>query len=797
MNKYFVTSGLLLLFAGLFLLNGCTETGNFTLPYTSSQFIAQTTDLNYYGFVAGLYDGNCLSVDGNKITVTDCLSVDANIPWDTLIDFPSGCEAGQAVKIVGSSLVCIDLPIDTNFGTAGFNADDINNSLIDLTGYVPYTGATTNVDLGANNLITNYLNIYETSGDWTRMGKIGIGSTTAGYGGYFEFPSSTSDGYGPQIGGVRNDDGSGKGDFIIKTGGNSQSERFRIYDDGHSVFTHDLTANNLSGTNTGDQNLEEYLPYKNANQDVNLGSHNLDSNGYGRFDGGIIARGDSNTYELPSGVGTRLMWIPNKSAFRSGYVLNDNWDYSNIGEYSFAVGQNPKASGTGAVALGYYAEATGSSSISLGTNAEATSSNAVAIGQGAKVTNNTNAVAIGNDARASGLYAVSIGGSTRASGAYSVAYGYSATATNMATTSLGNGADATGNNAVALGKDNLASGTYSVAIGNTVRATGLYNQAFGRSFTNSNAYTLAFGYSEYSMDINADAIKTYRTKTIITPDTDTLIVSGSGDGSGIDGPYELSFCDGDYCEYYNFDDDMVLFYDATSGSEYGAITDSGYGTTYYETTNANILLGWGTNAGSSPAPSVAYDSTNSYVQVPNVIITDSTITIPNIVMANSDKNITFYNSDGNEYANLNAGSFNVFSPSDKEYSQDKLDLLVEPDKILNVDGKIDSTTSFKNEVTSATMLDLTKPIYTDKEDIYCYSEITKDGNIKEICDKIIRKMIIGYENKEEDKLDMSEVLFNNRLLISELKEKNLALEENISKMKEELCLISDKYTWCK
>jgi len=255
MNKYFVTSGLLLLFAGLFLLNGCTETGNFTLPYTSSQFIAQTTDLNYYGFVAGLYDGNCLSVDGNKITVTDCLSVDANIPWDTLIDFPSGCEAGQAVKIVGSSLVCIDLPIDTNFGTAGFNADDINNSLIDLTGYVPYTGATTNVDLGANNLITNYLNIYETSGDWTRMGKIGIGSTTAGYGGYFEFPSSTSDGYGPQIGGVRNDDGSGKGDFIIKTGGNSQSERFRIYDDGHSVFTHDLTANNLSGTNTGDNTV--------------------------------------------------------------------------------------------------------------------------------------------------------------------------------------------------------------------------------------------------------------------------------------------------------------------------------------------------------------------------------------------------------------------------------------------------------------------------------------------------------------------------------------------------------------
>ena len=105
----------------LVLLTGCTQTTGF-LPYTTSQYIAQSTDLNYTLFQQGVYDGNCLKMDGNKITVSSCIEVDANIPWSTLIDFPAGCGDGEVVKIVGSSLVCVAQTTDTNFETAGYTA---------------------------------------------------------------------------------------------------------------------------------------------------------------------------------------------------------------------------------------------------------------------------------------------------------------------------------------------------------------------------------------------------------------------------------------------------------------------------------------------------------------------------------------------------------------------------------------------------------------------------------------------------------------------------------------------------
>ncbi len=108
----------LLLLATSFLLFGCVE--GETPQFSTSLLIRQSTDLDYNLFKQGVYDGNCLKMDGNKISVGSCLTVDANIPWEQLIDFPAGCGANQAVKIVGSSLVCIDLPIDTNTQTAGF-----------------------------------------------------------------------------------------------------------------------------------------------------------------------------------------------------------------------------------------------------------------------------------------------------------------------------------------------------------------------------------------------------------------------------------------------------------------------------------------------------------------------------------------------------------------------------------------------------------------------------------------------------------------------------------------------------
>ncbi len=85
-------------------------------------------------------------------------------------------------------------------------------------------------------------------------------------------------------------------------------------------------------------------------------------------DGGIIANG---TYGLgasltTSGAGTRLIWYPKKAAFRAGTVGSDEWDDSNIGNYSLAIGLANIASENFSIAMGGGCEALGQGSVSLG-----------------------------------------------------------------------------------------------------------------------------------------------------------------------------------------------------------------------------------------------------------------------------------------------------------------------------------------------------------------------------------------------------------------------------------------------
>jgi hypothetical protein len=113
-----------LLIASLFLfMSGCTEQNTLVPPFTFSQLLSKGVDVNglpltYQGYLDGNYDGLCFQVfDVNHFGLKDCMSVDANIPWSQLINFPTGCGLNQAVKIVGGSLVCVDLPTDANYLT--------------------------------------------------------------------------------------------------------------------------------------------------------------------------------------------------------------------------------------------------------------------------------------------------------------------------------------------------------------------------------------------------------------------------------------------------------------------------------------------------------------------------------------------------------------------------------------------------------------------------------------------------------------------------------------------------------
>ncbi len=73
-------------------------------------------------------------------------------------------------------------------------------------------------------------------------------------------------------------------------------------------------------------------------------------------DGGILADGLASTSsDLPiavSGGGTRLIWYPKKGAFRAGYIPADQWDDTNIGTNSMAMGYGNIASTQGASVWG-------------------------------------------------------------------------------------------------------------------------------------------------------------------------------------------------------------------------------------------------------------------------------------------------------------------------------------------------------------------------------------------------------------------------------------------------------------
>lgn len=105
---------------------------------------------------------------------------------------------------------------------------------------------------------------------------------------------------------------------------------------------------------------------------------------------GLVGQG---TNPLPFPHGPVLMWYPGKSAFRAGFVNDNQWDDWNIGSYSVALGANVTASGEAALALGANSYASGLRSTafahglaqgdySMALSGHATGDHAVAIGQG-------------------------------------------------------------------------------------------------------------------------------------------------------------------------------------------------------------------------------------------------------------------------------------------------------------------------------------------------------------------------------------------------------------------------------
>ena len=109
-------------------------------------------------------------------------------------------------------------------------------------------------------------------------------------------------------------------------------------------------------------------------------------------DGGFVVRGfyDGNVSSgVPAqqGQGSRLLWFPQRVAFRAGYVADDRWDNINLGFGSFAAGYNNTASANYTTAFGFGSTASQLSSFAVGEQNVANGASSVAMGYHA----NTNA----------------------------------------------------------------------------------------------------------------------------------------------------------------------------------------------------------------------------------------------------------------------------------------------------------------------------------------------------------------------------------------------------------------------
>ncbi|MFL5539027.1 MAG: tail fiber domain-containing protein [Longimicrobiaceae bacterium] len=119
---------------------------------------------------------------------------------------------------------------------------------------------------------------------------------------------------------------------------------------------------------------------------------------------GFVAKGVLGVGIIPfTGAGERLMWHPNKAAFRAGSIgsAGTQWDDPNTGYYTWAGGYNTIALGLASFAMGYTSTALGSYSTALGYTANADGTGAVALGY--RTTADADySVAIGQRASANG-----------------------------------------------------------------------------------------------------------------------------------------------------------------------------------------------------------------------------------------------------------------------------------------------------------------------------------------------------------------------------------------------------------
>lgn len=160
-------------------------------------------------------------------------------------------------------------------------------------------------------------------------------------------------------------------------------------------------------------------------------------------DGGVVFGGTFGTGQIPAtGAGTRFMWYPKKAALRAGTASDAEWDDSEIGDNSIALG-----SGT----------ASGSNSMAL-LGGTALGNNSLSIGNSAAIANNS--IAMFDGAYSTGEHSIALMGGT-----VDFDFGFALWGMANGNFTLAVFGSAVADGAMALGTDSFAYGKYSTAIG--------------------------------------------------------------------------------------------------------------------------------------------------------------------------------------------------------------------------------------------------------------------------------------------------------------------------------------------
>jgi hypothetical protein len=188
-------------------------------------------------------------------------------------------------------------------------------------------------------------------------------------------------------------------------------------------------------------------------------------------DSSVVFATSSNLPPFPAlpplqGSGSRNMWYVDKAAWFSGNSSNNSWDKDSIGNFSFGLGNNPKAIGL--------------NSISWGENSQARNENSFALSKSSKAKNN-GAIVIGNNANGIGVNTVTIGLSSVSIGLESFTLGRAGLSNGDHATSLNYFTKGTGNTSFSAGDGSEAIGNLSLTFGKNNQSFAYHCLSFGRN----------------------------------------------------------------------------------------------------------------------------------------------------------------------------------------------------------------------------------------------------------------------------------------------------------------------------